>query len=110
MQRLETSSHPMIQFRILGYRTVAEQRAKRLDETFCATQEGMRRYHIGQLYAHKPDEDGILYREEEVPGAHISESIMDKFRGSGFTKLDVFMRAEVHNCTQCNKFREETYD
>lgn len=110
MQRLETSSHPMIQFRVLGYRTVDEQRRKRLDATFCATLEGMQKYRIGLLYAHKPTEDGILYREEEVPGAHIPESVMDKFRGSGFTKLDVFMRAQLHNCKHCNKSRGEIYD
>lgn len=110
MQLLEASSHPTIQFRVLGYRLAAEQKAKRLDTTFCATIEGMRKYHIGLLYFHKPDMNGILYREEEVPGAHISEFVMDKFRGSGFTKLDVFMRAELHNCEHCNKARGEVYD
>ena len=93
----------MIQFRVVGYRTEERQKEKLGDLTFLATEEAKKKYVIGGLYKHKPDENGILYMEEEVLDFELDPETLRLFRASGYTKLDVFMRAQIHNCPHCNK-------
>ena len=93
----------MIQFRVVGYRIADVRRAQGMDVTNCATIEGMRKYQLNHIYPHIPDEVGVEYLQVEVPGTELSDEVKERFRSSGFTKLDVFMRAEVHNCPYCNR-------
>lgn len=102
MKEIDYSSHPMIKFKVVGYRVRDVQRARGLDMTGCVSVEGMRRYQLGHTYAHKPIDEGVAYVEIEVLDFDLPEPVMEHFRRSGYTRLEVFMRAQLENCKICN--------
>lgn len=98
----KVSMHPFIQFKVIGYKTPELCEEKGLDKTGLVGPEGRREYHIGLVYSHIPNRQGVIYERVEVIGAHMSNEYKEIFQESDYTDEIVFNEHMLRNCSICN--------
>lgn len=97
----QPSMHPMIQFKVIGYRVSSIDNAVMQEKPKPIPIEAMREYHIGLVYPHKPIHEGVLFTLTQIPGAELSEEYMKAFRASEYKDHFNFCVFQLLNCEHC---------
>lgn len=98
----QASLHPLIQFRVVGFRTMDVKGGIMQKAPKPLLPEAQREYHIGLLYPHKPHYEGVLYQVEYIPGAQLSDEYFAAFRATPYADQLNFNIWELSQCPHCN--------